>query len=284
MRIAARVLVYAALGLIQLAWAQGVLEIIPLRHRTVDQVLPVLRPLLEPGGTLSGQSNQLIVRTSPANLAEIRRALDSIDTPLRRLVISVRFEDAGQARDSSIDSRVVIRAGEGGGGASGDQPTPRQGTSAAVRIQDSRSARDERVDQRVQVLEGGHAFIASGESRPLRQQNVVRTPSGTVVTESTTVIQQAATGFEVVPRLAGDTVFLEIAPQREAFAPGRPGAAGVVQGQRVASSVSGRLGEWFELGGTSGVSVRDERGILSARDARASDSRRIWVKVDEVKP
>jgi hypothetical protein len=256
----------------QLAWAQGVLEIIPLRHRTVDQVLPVLRPLLEPGGTLSGQSNQLIVRTSAANLAEIRRVLDSIDTRLRRLVISVRFEDAGQARDSSVDSRVVIRAGEGGGGA-----------SAAVRIQDSRSARDERVDQRVQVLEGGLATIASGESRPLRQQNVVRTPSGTVITEST-VMQEAASGFEVVPRLAGDTVFLDIAPQREAFAPGRQGAAGVVQGQRVASSVSGRLGEWFELGGTSGASVRDERGILSARDARASDSRRIWVKVEEVKP
>jgi type II secretory pathway component GspD/PulD (secretin) len=256
----------------QLAWAQGVLEIIPLRHRTVDQVLPVLRPLLEPGGTLSGQSNQLIVRTSAANLAEIRRVLDSIDTRLRRLVISVRFEDAGQARDSSVDSRVVIRAGEGGGGA-----------SAAVRIQDSRSARDERVDQRVQVLEGGLATIASGESRPLRQQNVVRTPSGTVITEST-VMQEAASGFEVVPRLAGDTVFLDIAPQREAFTPGRQGAAGVVQGQRVASSVSGRLGEWFELGGTSGASVRDERGILSARDARASDSRRIWVKVEEVKP
>ncbi len=263
----------AALGLSQLAGAQGVLEIIPLRHRTVDQVLPVLRPLADPGATLSGQGNQLIVRTSAANLAEIRRVLDSIDQPLRRLVISVRFEDASQARDSSVDSRVAIRAGESGSSA-----------SAAVRIQDSRSSRDERVDQRVQVLEGGYAFIASGESRPLRQQSVVRTPSGAVVTESTTVIQQAASGFEVVPRLAGDTVFLDIAPQREAFASGRQGAAGVVHGQRAASSVRGRLGEWFELGGTSGASTRDERGILSSRDASASDSRRIWVKVEEVKP
>ena len=39
--------------------AQGTLEVIPLRHRTVEQLLPVLRPLLEPGGALSGQSNQL---------------------------------------------------------------------------------------------------------------------------------------------------------------------------------------------------------------------------------
>ena len=262
----------ALFGIGLIAWSQGVLEIISLRHRTVDQVLPVLQPLIEPGGTLSGQNNQLIVRASPANLAEIRRVLDVIDTPLRRLMISVRLEDAAQARDSSIDSRVVVRSGESG--TSG---------SAAVRIQDSRSARDERVDQRVQVLEGGRAFIASGESRPLRQQNVVRTPGGTVVTEST-VMQQAASGFEVVPRLAGDFVTLEILQQREAFAPGRAGAAGVVQGQRAASSVSGRLGEWFELAGASSSNVRDERGILSARDASASSSRRIWVKVDEVKP
>jgi type II secretory pathway component GspD/PulD (secretin) len=260
------------LGIALQALSQGVLEIIPLKHRTVDQVLPVLRPLVEPGGTLAGQNNQLIVRASPANLAEIRRVLESIDTPLRRLMISVRFEDAAQARDSSVDSRVVVRAGEAG--TSG---------SATVRIQESHSARDERVDQRVQVLEGGRAYIASGESRPLRQQNVVRTPGGAVVTEST-VIQEAASGFEVVPRIAGDTVMLDIVQQREAFAPGRQGAAGVMQGQRASSSVSGRLGEWFELGGVSGSSVRNERGILSARDASASGDRRIWVKVEEVKP
>src|SRR4051812_34334968 len=41
-------------------YPQG-LEIISLRHRTVEQVLPALRPLLEPGGTMTGQSNQLIV-------------------------------------------------------------------------------------------------------------------------------------------------------------------------------------------------------------------------------
>ena len=61
------------------ALAQQSLEIIALRHRTVEQVLPVLRPLLEPGGTLTGQRGQLIVRASPANLAELRQALAAID-------------------------------------------------------------------------------------------------------------------------------------------------------------------------------------------------------------
>src|SRR6478735_9601175 len=71
---------------------QGAIEVIPLRHRTAEQVIPVLQPLLAPGGALSGQYNQLIVRTSPENLAQIRQVLESIDKPSRRLMISVRFD------------------------------------------------------------------------------------------------------------------------------------------------------------------------------------------------
>jgi type II secretory pathway component GspD/PulD (secretin) len=85
--------------------AQQALEIIPLRHRTVDQVLPVLQPLVEPGGALTGQSGQLIVRASPANLAEIKRALEAIDRPLRRLQISVRFEESEAVARASTCAR-----------------------------------------------------------------------------------------------------------------------------------------------------------------------------------
>lgn len=198
------------------ALAQGTLEVIVLRHRTADQVIPVLRPLLEPGGALSGQFNQLIVRASPGNLAQIRAALDAIDRPARRLNISVRF-DSAQAS--------------------------------------ARSARDEQVDQRLQVLEGGQAYISTGESR---------------------TYGQAGTGFAVMPRVSGNYVTLDIAAQQEAFTRG-----GAIQGQRAMSSVSGRLGDWIELGGASGSSVRTENGILSSGERTASGERRIWVKVEE---
>ena len=244
------------------AFAQGTLEVISLRHRTADQVIPVLRPLLEPGGVLSGQFNSLIVRTSPENLAQIRAALDAIDRPLRRLVISVRFDSTLQSARSGIETDARIS---------------NRGSSANVRIEDSRSSRDEQVEQRIQVLEGARALIASGESRPLRQRQVIRTPGGSVVTEST-VIQDAATGFEVVPRLSGSNVFLEIAPQRESFAPGNSGA---IRSERVASTLSGRMGDWIELGGTGISSTRAQGGILSSGDGTVAGERRIWVKVEE---
>jgi len=247
------------------ALAQGTLEVITLRHRTADQVIPVLQPLLEPGGALSGQYNQLIVRTSPGNLAQIRAALDAIDRQARRLAISVRFDSV---RDSSRrDIQGAARISSQGN------------SSAAVRIDNASGRQDERIDQRIQVLEGGRATIATGQSRPVRTRQVIQTPSGPVVQESTE-IAGAATGFEVVPRLAGEEVILEIAPQRENFAPGRSGA---IQTQRIESTVRGRLGEWIELGGAGSSSARSEGAILSSRERMSSSDRRVWVRVEEIR-
>ena len=242
---------YWLLGLLLacgLARAQGDLQILQLRSRSAEQVIPILRPLLEPSGVLTGQGYQLIVRTSPKNLAEMRAVLDSIDRPPRRLVISVR-----------------------------------QGATAEEmrRSAGARSASDQGIDQRVQVLEGGHAMIGFEESRPLQQRQVFRSPDGRVVRETTTVIQQASTGFEVVPRLSGDTVHLEIAPQREGFVSG--GAPGAIESQRVATTVSDRLGEWIDVGGASSSSVRSGSGILSSGESRASGTSSTWVNVEELR-
>ena len=222
------------------AFAQHALEIISLHHRTAEQVLPVLRPLLEPGATLTGQRNQLIVRTSPANLAELRQALAALDRPLRRLQISVRFDDAGtsESRDIGASGRISNR-----------------GTRIDVRARDDRSQSAERVDQRIQVLEGGRAFIMAGQAVPV--------PGG---------IWETATGFEAVPRLSGDTVMVDIAPQKESFD----------RQQRMATTVSARLGEWFEVGGALSSASRGDRGIASSRRSGAAETRRVWLKVEEL--
>ena len=244
-------LVVAAAFYASACLAQG-LEIIPLRYRTVDQVLPTLRPLLEPGGTMTGQSNQLIIRTSPANLADIRRALEVLDRAPRRLQISVRFEDERAASTQSAGISGSVGAAQ---------------SRIEVRGRDTASRMDERVDQRLQVLEGSQAFIATGGSRPLQG-----------VAPPATVIQEATSGFAVVPRLSGSTVFLDIAPQRESFGPG-----GTVRGSRVDTTVSARLGEWTEIGGAARQASRDEGGLASAGRASSTGAQRVWVRVDELR-
>ncbi len=269
--------------------AQGSLEIVPLRHRSAEQVIPVLRPLVQPGGVLTGQGYQLIVRTSPGNLAEIRSALAAIDTPQRRLMVSVRFDASDAASGGEIEARGSLRAGGlvlDNRQFANERPQASgrsQETQVEIRASSSRGSAGERVDQRVQVLEGGSAFIATGQSRPLTQRQVFSGPGGTRVQE-TTVMQTAESGFAVTPRLSGDIVTLEINPQREAFDPRAPGGAAAVRSERVQSEVSGRLGEWIELGSAAESGARSDAGLLSSRSAAMGSARRILVKVEALQP
>ena len=216
-----------------LLWAQQALEIIPLRHSTVEQVLPSLQPLVEPGGTLSGSRGQLLLRTSPGNAAEVKRALEAIDRPATRLQILVRLDGAEERERRAF-------------GASGT--VSNRGAHIDFTAGDSRGTAGERVDQRVQVVEGGRAVIFTGQSYPQHD---------------------LASGFEVVPRLAGGKVVLDI------FQQGRTQAA--------ATTVTTRLGEWTEIGGTAAAAARDDRGIAAASRASTTGSRRVWVKVEELR-
>jgi len=226
------------------AGGQGALEVISLRHRTADQVLPALRPLMEPGAVLTGQGSQLIVRTSPANLAELKRALDDLDRPLRRLQISVRFDDALERAAQGVETSGRIT---------------NRGSSVDVRAQDRQSTAAERVDQRVQVLEGSRAFIATGRTAPIYDGTATR---------------ETSTGFDAIPRFAGGGVLVEIAQRRDTLA----------RQQALSTTVSGRLGEWIEIGGAVEAAARDDSAMLSARSSRGARSSGIWLKVDELKP
>jgi hypothetical protein len=241
--------------------AQHALEVISLRHSTAEQVLPALRPLLEPGATLTGQYTQIIVRTSPGNLEEIRQALAAIDRPRRMLQISVRFDDMEERSSRSFEA----------GGRIGNR-----GSEVEIRADERQRSGESRIGQRVQVLEGARAVILFGESRPLTVRERIQTPLGPVGGDRI-VVRETASGFEVVPRVTGSRVQLEIAPQRERFS----GGSGTVDTQRVATTASASLGEWFEIGGAVEHAMESSGGIASASQSRGSASRRIWVRVDE---
>ena len=254
--------------------AQAELEVIGLRHRRVEDVIPMLQPLLEPGGALSGMNGQLIIRSSARNIAELRRVLEAVDTAPRRLLISVRqdAQGASEQRGASVGGNVSLG---GGRVIVGNELGAGPGINA--RITDSRSASDERVTQTLQVMEGGAAQIQVGQSVPVATRSVTRTPFGLATTDSVTY-RDVTTGFSVVPRLSGDRVTLEINPQRDTL-----GAGGAVNVQRVSSTVSGRLGEWMELGGIGQDMNAQSSGILSSSQGSRQDNRRVWVKVDELR-
>src|SRR6185503_20209501 len=103
------------------------------------------------------------------------------------------------------------------------------------------------------------------------RRQVIQTPIGPVP-QDTFVVQDAVTGFEVVPRVSGNRVSLDIAPQRQSF-DGRGGMEDRQVTSRVTTSASGRLGEWFELGAIVAAGSRDERGLAAGSRSSSSESR-----------
>lgn len=244
------------------------IEIITLRYRSAEQVIPVLQPLVEPGGALTGMQNQLVIRASPNNIADLRRVLASIDSRPRQLKISVRQGAEGAASDRAAAVSGTLSSGGG--------------SSAQGRIVNSQDASDSRVTQTLQVMEGNVAVIQVGTSQPVPNRVVTRTPSGGVVITDATAYRDVTTGFSVLPRVSGERVTLEINPQRDTVNT-NAGPVGTVSVQRASTVVSGRLGEWIELGGMSQTETRSGSAILSSSSASRSDNRSIWVKVEELR-
>lgn len=236
------------------------LEVIPLQHRLVEQVLPVLQPLVEPGGSLSGFNNQLFLRTSPQNSAEIRQALAAIDTPMRQLVIWVATD-----REMLNDSRGV------------DVTVTERGRQINTRLHDTRTQRTGRATQRVQTIDGGRAFIHAGVSLAVPLQRI-QTVQGRPVVQESLEFRDIGQGFFAEPRVVGNQVTIAISQQADTLRQqGMPGSADV---QRLSTEVSGRLGEWISLGSIAQQSDgRSRENISLSRHATRSDQD-IWLKVE----
>jgi type II secretory pathway component GspD/PulD (secretin) len=284
----------AAALLLAAAWAFAqvtVVEVIPLRYRTAQEIIPIIQPMLSREGSVSGLQGQLIVRTTPANLEEVRRILASIDTAPRQLLITVRQDaDTDRSRSSAEVSGSV--GGEHGRVIVPPVSRDTRGGNVVIRegdnrvranVSEGRSTESDRNTQTVRVMEGREAYVGTGQSVPVRDRQVRRVVINGQLVEQVvdgTQYRDVTTGFYVLPRLAGDRVTLDISPQRESLSRQVPGGVNV---QSVVTTVSGRLGEWMEIGGIGQDTSGQQTVLLGRSSSAVRDSRRVLVKVDELR-
>lgn len=251
------------------------LAIIELRHRRAEDVIPVVQPLVEPGGVVSGIDSKLLVRTSPANLAEIRAAVEAIDRPQRQLLITV---GQGTVTDSG-STRARGTATIGGGDVQvgvNRPPSAQPGVQGSVRG-GSQQASLSNVSS-VRTLEGSETWIAVGQSVPFTTTTVTPGWNGTV--QRSTTFRDVSSGFFATARVNGDRVTLEISPRQQQFRPS--GTGGTVQTQGANSVVSGGLGEWMQVGAVRQASSGSEAGLLVWGRQTGSAEYSAWVKVDAI--
>jgi len=250
------------------------IEVIELRSRPLEEILPVIQPFVGAEDTVTGMGNNLVIKASPAKVQEIRRLLETLDRPPRRLVISVGKQGDVSSSSSGYRASADIKAGDSR--FSINSPGhPTDSSRAQVRIHDNTLQGARTTRHRVQALEGRPAYITSGTRIPL-QTSERYYDRGVPYQQRTTQLQDVNSGFYVVPRVNGDEVTLEIMQHDD-----RPGERrGVINTQATGTVVRGRLGEWVELGGVDTSDSNRQGGLGQAVNSQASTVQGIQVRVE----
>ncbi len=247
-------------------WADYPVELIELKGRPAVEIIPLIQPFVIKGGAVTGMDNNLVLRTSPENLREIRRILRKLDQPPRQLVIHVRQDSGSQGAaggvavdlDAQLGSNTQVTVGH---------PDEKNSIQIQGSSQHTRSNLDS--THRVRTLEGQPAFIATRMSIPISDYYVY---GGPLIPryQSNTRFRDVTTGFYATAHVNGERVTLDIMPHLE-----RPGAIdGTFDIQRARTRVTGKLGEWISLGGVDQHTNARSRGIgyqVGTRNQRERD-------------
>jgi hypothetical protein len=251
------------------------LEIINLHHRRADDVVPIVLPLLAAGGALTGADDKLFVRSNPANLAQIREAVAAIDRPQRQLLITVGQGSVAARDGTSVRGSATIGSGDVQVGVN----RPPAGESGAAVITRSRSVQtDQQNTSSIRALEGTEAYISIGQSVPFTSGTVTTGRYPPVVQQSTS-FRDVTSGFYATARVSGDLVTLEISSRQQAYRPRDE----TIDIKGATSVVTGRLGEWIELGAVREAQSGSSSGLLVWGRHTGSSEYSARVKVDEIR-
>ncbi len=233
-------------------------------------------------------NNQLILKTTPTSLAEIKQLLSTIDRPLRRLLISV--QQGNELSESNQNSSVSGSVGSDNARIT-RQPDRESNRGLVIESGDSTgnviqfNSRNTQTSQNqnntytLQTLEGKPAYIQTGQSVPVPSQNTVITRNG-VILQNTTEYASASSGFYVLPRVNGNTVTLQVAPRLSSVSQGRMPEFNV---QNVETTVSGQLGDWMQIGGLNQSGQGDSSRISGAGQQMFTEQHSVLIKVEEIR-
>ncbi len=226
-----------------------------VQHRPADDLVPQLRQLLGESGGVSAWGDRLIVRAPAERLDEVRWLIGELDRPPRPLLIEVEVGRARRGQETAAEVRL-------------------HDAQAHLRIREAHTRRDGEALQRVHTLDGRPARIRIGRSIPIYGVEQ-RRYAGHTEERLSVRYKELHSGILVLPRVHGDRVTLEVYQQEQ-----RPAATtGAFATQDAETVVSGRLGEWLEIGSIETRGHAGDRGIGLRAQTRLRDSVTVRARV-----
>jgi len=262
------------------------IETIELQNRPAAELIPIIQPLLDAGGSVSGQGFQLFVRSSEQNLAQIRQMVKRLDTAARQLMISVFQGSERDLRGLAVsgsfryqDGDSGIRVGPGDRASRGaDISYSTRGGSVSANTLSTRGRLSDNPVHQLRVSEGSAGYIETGQSIPYFSGSTWLGGHRPVV-EAGVEYKDVTTGFYVLPRVHGEQVTMDISPHKDAVSGSR---AGAIDTQSASTTVTGPLGQWIAIGGVTEQTSRSSSGIASHSSTHSRTNDSIWIRADVV--
>jgi len=240
-----------------------------LRHQFAESLLPALNNILLSNESVNAYNNELVVNASSASQRKVEQLLQTLDKPLRSIMISVRNNNTGNSVGNNTNVSGGIRTGEvylGSGGPVYRDINRREknengGTviqSNGVRVQNTHEVRQTSTqqEQKLRAIEGSPAWISTGQSIAYRSTDQWG--------NATTEFKNADRGFYVTARIIGDRVQLDISTSNDKLSEDpRKSRRGIIETEHLQTTASGTVGEWISLGGISTQNNSDSRGYTS---------------------
>lgn len=228
-----------------------------MQYQLADALVSAVEDVLLPGESVNAFNNELVVNASAASHREVSALLDTLDKPSRNLLITVRNNSNGQGNSSSTGISGGIRTGEvylGSGGPVYHERRDNGGLVVqhdGVRIHSNQGTRQSSSsqEQQLRTMEGHPAWISTGQSVPYRSVDRWGNP--------VTDYKDADRGFYVTAYVMGDRVQLQISTSNDRLSEDpRRQRRGIIETERLQTTVSGVVGEWINLGG---ITLQDQR-------------------------
>ena len=255
------------------AMAATEFKIITLQHRFADELLPIIQPLAGEDGVVTGMQNQLIIRTSPENMAEIEQVIASMDVARSNLKITVNRQNNLDSTQHGVDVSGRKRIGNV---AISTNRYPRQARDGVqIDIQNNSSTTKQNNQQLINVVDGEFAFIQVGQSVPFTQEWRTFTHRYTHIQRTTEFIE-VSTGFAVRPRSIGGQIELDITPRIAQL-----NQQGFIDFEALRTVVRINKGEWFDLGGAMQQNDEVSRAILSLKNKAQTQNNVLNIRVDD---
>lgn len=254
------------------AYAETEFKIITLQHRFAEEVLPVIKPLVGDDGMATAMQNNLIIRTSRNNMAEIEQLVSSLDTVRQNLKITIRRNnksDLGQSR-TEITGRTRID------NVTVDTVSRRinKQNSLALDIENYQHKSNLSHEQFIRVADGEQAFISVGQSIPYTQEWISLTNRYIGIQRSTAFIN-IDTGFAVRPRTIGNQVELDITPRFSQL-----NRNGFIDFTTLTTTVRVNRGDWLDIAGMMQQKDEVSDAILSTQSNIQSLNNQLLIRVE----